>query len=35
MPPLAEINWTMSIIGTIVLSVVATVLLNVLTRKKK
>ena len=31
----AEINWTMSIIGTIILSVVATVLLNVLTRKKK
>jgi cbb3-type cytochrome oxidase subunit 1 len=31
----AEINWTMSIILTVVLSVVATVVFNVLMRKKK
>ncbi len=31
----ADINWTASVIGTIVLSVVVTVLFNVLTRRKK
>jgi hypothetical protein len=31
----AEINWTYSIIATLVLSIVATVLINVLMRKKK
>ena len=31
----AEINWTYSIIGTIVLSIVATVLVNVLLRKNR
>ena len=32
--PLAEINWTLSIVGTIILSVVLTVVVNVLRKKK-
>jgi hypothetical protein len=32
--PFAEINWTLSIIATIILSVVLTVVVNLLRKKK-